>query len=57
MFWSIKLIYIKIQAKPENLEHKPSICGSCRSEDCVSSEEASGLHLTCRPTETMLAVQ
>lgn len=56
-FWSVKLIYVKIQAKAENLEHKLGICGSRRSEDCISSEEASGLHLTCKPTETILAVQ
>lgn len=52
----MKLIYVKIQAKAEKLEQNPAICGSGRSEDCIRSEDPSGLHLTCRPTETILAV-
>lgn len=37
--WSIKLIYVTIQAKPENLQRNTATCGFYRSDNCVSSEE------------------
>lgn len=53
----MKVIYVKIQAKAENLEHELATCHFFRSEDCISSEGTSGLHLICRLTKTMLEVQ